>query len=77
VWISAIAVAPGSSDTIWVGHENGVLFQTTNGSAEKPAWKMISSPQLPRNKTCTRIIVDPGNPKRVFATFKTPALAGC
>jgi hypothetical protein len=71
--ISAVAVARGSSDTIWVGHENGTLFRTSNGTAESPAWKRVNHAQLPRKRLCTRITIDPGNPKRVFVMYEAYA----
>jgi photosystem II stability/assembly factor-like uncharacterized protein len=67
--ISAIAVSPGSADTIWVGHANGALFQTSNGSAEAPAWKLVGE-RLPRKRFCSRIVFDPANPRRVFVTYR-------
>ncbi|HTU18839.1 MAG TPA: hypothetical protein VMG10_12340 [Gemmataceae bacterium] len=67
--ISALAVAPGSSDTIWVGYQNGSLSQTSNGRAEQPTWRSISDTQLPRKRYCSRIVIDPRNPQRVFVTF--------
>lgn len=36
--ISTIAVAQGNSDIIWVGHNNGQVFKTTNGTATSPTW---------------------------------------
>ena len=34
--ISAIAVAPGSSDQVWVGYEDGQVWRTDNGTARHP-----------------------------------------
>ena len=31
--ISAVAVAVGNSDIIWVGHNNGLVYYTLNGTA--------------------------------------------
>jgi len=36
--ISAIAVAKGDSNIIWVGHNNGQIYYTTNGAAANPTW---------------------------------------
>jgi photosystem II stability/assembly factor-like uncharacterized protein len=68
--ISAIAVAPGSSDIIWVGHENGYLFLSTNGTADNPCWARIGHVRLPRKRYCSRIVMDPDNPRRVFVTYR-------
>ena len=62
--ISAIAIAKGNSDIIWVGHNNGAIYYTTTGTA----------PWIPANfglpeRYCTRITIDPGNSNVVYATF--------
>jgi photosystem II stability/assembly factor-like uncharacterized protein len=68
--ISALAVAPGNSDIIWVGHNNGDVYATTNGTAPTPTWvrKDVGSPNLP-NRFCTRITIDPFDFTRVYTTF--------
>ncbi len=68
--ISAIAVAKGNSNIIWVGHNNGDVYFTTNGTATAPTWTRadLGSPALP-NRFCTRIWVDPTNSNRVYVTF--------
>ena len=68
--ISAIAVAKGNSDIIWVGHNNGDLYYTTNASSDAPTWTRadLGSPALP-NRFCERIVIDPTNSSRVYVTF--------
>src|SRR5215831_5444988 len=66
-FISAIAVAPGNSDLIWVGHNNGQIYSTPNGTAASPNWT-LSSTGLPA-RFCSRIAITPGNPNSVYATF--------
>jgi len=66
--ISAIAVAPGTSDIIWVGHNNGDIYYSVNGTASSPSWTLISSANLPR-RYCTRLTVPASNPNTVYATF--------
>lgn len=76
--ISAIAVAKGNSDLIWVGHANsqvvngsGDIYKTINGTSNNPVWQKIDdngSNPLP-NRYCTRITVDPNNPNTVYVTF--------
>jgi photosystem II stability/assembly factor-like uncharacterized protein len=70
VGISAIAVAPGNSDVVWVGHNNGDIFATSDGTAASPTWtrKDLSTPNLP-NRFCTRIAIDPHNASLVYVTF--------
>jgi hypothetical protein len=68
--ISAVAVAPGDSDVIWVGHNNGEVYSTSNGTAASPTWTQrdTASPPLPDRKV-TRITIDPANSSRALVTF--------
>jgi photosystem II stability/assembly factor-like uncharacterized protein len=68
--ISAIAVAPGHSEVIWVGHSNGDVYFTNNGTAASPTWTKADggSPALP-NRYCMRITIDPANSSKVYVTF--------
>ena len=65
-------VAPGNSDLIWVGHVNGMLFRTADGTASTPAWSRVGvtgpSPLRPR-RYLTDITVDPGDPDTVYVAF--------
>jgi len=69
-FISAVAVAPGSSDIIWVGHNNGNVYSTSNGTAANPTWTRLDrgAPGLP-SRACTRLTIDPADADRVYATF--------
>ena len=70
--ISAIAVAAGNSDDIWVGHNDGRLFRTRNGLATTPAWETIDDNNamdpLP-NRWPSRIVIDSSNRRRVYIAF--------
>ncbi len=65
--ISTIAVAEGNSDIIWVGHNNGEVWFTTNGTATSPAWTRVdgNSPGLP-DRWVSRIVIDRINHSRVY-----------
>lgn len=76
---SAIAIAPGNSNVIWVGHTNvsgnppvneGDLYMTTNGTAAMPTWTQVDNnpPGLP-NRWVSSIAIDPTNNNRVYVTF--------
>ena len=67
--ISAIAVAPGYSDQIWVGNASGGVWKTTNGTAaaSSVAWSNVGA-SLP-NRFVTSIVVDVNNPDTVYITF--------
>ena len=69
-FISAIAVAKGNSDIIWVGHNNGEVYSTTNGTATNTTWtqEYLNTPNLP-GRNCTRLAIDPNNSSNVYATF--------
>jgi photosystem II stability/assembly factor-like uncharacterized protein len=67
-YISAIAVARANSDLIWVGHNNGKIYKTTDGTAEHPRWKRLEGKPLPQ-RFCTRIVIAPQEPATVYATF--------
>ncbi|MDJ0520925.1 MAG: hypothetical protein QNJ90_02505 [Planctomycetota bacterium] len=68
--ISTLTIAPGNSDIVWVGHNDGRLFYTTDGTAANPTWirRDNQTPNLP-NRFVTRIIIDPANNSRVFVCF--------
>ena len=70
--ISAIAVATGDSNHIWVAHNDGRLFHTRNGLAATPTWETIDDNAglnpLP-NRWPSRILLDTSNPQRVFVSF--------
>jgi photosystem II stability/assembly factor-like uncharacterized protein len=67
--ISAIAVARGNSDIVWVGYNDGSVYYTTNGTAANPTWEPnLGSPNLPA-RYCTRITIDPQNASAVYVTF--------
>jgi hypothetical protein len=70
--ISAIAVAVGNSDMVWVGHRNGSVFRTLNGTAATPTWDRVgavgAAPLRPR-RYCTRIMIDPVDANTVYVAF--------
>ncbi len=69
--LSAIAVANGNSDIIWVGQNDGGIAMTTNGTADSPTWKTISTPgggPIP-GRYVTRILIDPDQPNTVYVTL--------
>ena len=70
--ISAIAVAKGDSDVIWVGHTDGQVFKTTNGTGPTPIWQRVdhtgSSPMTPA-RYCTNVTIDPKDSDVVYVTF--------
>lgn len=64
--ISAISVAQGNSNVVWIGQANGEVFRTTNALSATPAWTAVNF--SPRSVT-TRIrdiLIDPANNNRVW-----------
>lgn len=70
--ISAIAVAPGNSDIIWVGQNDGVVARTANGTAPAPTWIDVdnngSANVFPR-RYIERILIDPENSNVVYVAL--------
>lgn len=65
-YISAIAVAEGNPDIIWVGHNNGSVYYTTNGSAASPTWTQVTG--LP-SRMVLRFLIDKDDHNRVYVAF--------
>ncbi len=72
---SAVAIAPGNSNIVWVGHSNagangGDVYVTTNGTAGTPTWTRVdnNTPNLP-NRWVSSVAIDPSNNNRVYVTF--------
>ncbi len=67
--ISAIAVSPADANLIVVGHNDGQIYMTSNGSAAMPAWNPINVAPLPE-RFVTRLVVDETRtPPWIYATF--------
>ncbi|MDA8335297.1 MAG: Ig-like domain-containing protein, partial [Peptococcaceae bacterium] len=62
--VSAIAVAPGDSNAIYVGYSSGTVIMTTNGGA---SWSNITPTSIDR--WVTSITVSPTNPYQVYLTL--------
>lgn len=70
--ISAIGITPGAADRIYVGHNDGRVYRTVNGTLAAPTWSVVddngASNPLP-NRVVTRLVVDPTDAATVYATF--------
>jgi photosystem II stability/assembly factor-like uncharacterized protein len=70
--ISAISVAPGDSNTIWVAQNDGRVAKTSNGLAPSPSWTDVDNNgtrnPLPARYP-TRLLVDPADSDRVYVSF--------
>jgi hypothetical protein len=70
--ISAIAVAKGNSDLIWIAQNDGQLWKTANGTAINPIWTAIDDNSkanpLP-NRYINRIVIDPDDANIVYVAL--------
>ena len=66
--ISAIAVAPGNSNVVWVGHNNGELYVSENAGEPTPTWTRVGEVLLP-SRYLTRIAIDPADSDVVYVAF--------
>jgi hypothetical protein len=68
--ISAIAIASGNSAIIWVGHNDGSVYRTVNGTVSNPTWIRVdtNTPYLP-DRYVHRMTIDSQNPEKVYVTF--------
>ncbi len=68
--ISAIAVLEGNADVVWVGHNNGDVYKTTNGTSATPTWvKMDDGANPLPNRYVTRITLDKTDTNKIYVTF--------
>ncbi|MEM7203187.1 MAG: hypothetical protein AAF628_23195 [Planctomycetota bacterium] len=68
--ISAIAVADGDPDLIWVGHNVGQLYKTVDGLAASPIWtRMDSGSPLP-DRYISRVAIDPNDHQNVWVSLQ-------
>ncbi|MBM3545985.1 MAG: hypothetical protein FJX54_03450 [Alphaproteobacteria bacterium] len=65
-YISAIAVASGNSSVIWVGHNNGEVYKTANGTATSPTWTAVT---IGPSRQVMRILIDPSDSNTVYVSF--------
>ncbi|MCA8952759.1 MAG: hypothetical protein KDE27_24830 [Planctomycetes bacterium] len=70
--ISALAVADGNADIVWVGHNDGRVFRTANATAGSPTWIAVDDnaglDPLP-DRYVTRLVVDPTDHMVVWLTL--------
>ncbi len=63
--LSTIAAAPGNSNTIYVGSDNGEIEVTSNGGT---SWASIATATLPA-RAVTQVAVDPSAAATAYAVF--------
>jgi photosystem II stability/assembly factor-like uncharacterized protein len=73
-WCSAIDIAKGNSNIMWVGYTNGQVAKSVNGTSAGPTWTVVDingANPLP-DRYVTDIAIDPLNPNEVWVTFNGP-----
>lgn len=71
-YISAIVVGPGNSDLILVGHNDGQVYRTVEGTGDNPTWLRIDNKgatPINANRACLSLTIDPKNANVYYATF--------
>ncbi len=67
--ISTVAVAQVNSDLVVVGHNDGQVYLTQNGTSAVPSWSRIDNGLLPE-RFATRVAIDETHtPVWIYATF--------
>jgi hypothetical protein len=68
--LSTVAVARGNSNIVWVGHNNGEVYYTTNGLAATPTWTRVDdNPTALPNRWVSRIVIDKDDHNKVTVSF--------
>ena len=75
--ITAIAIAPSDSATVYLGFNNGRVYRSTNALDASPTWTTVINPfsGLPNNAWVSSIAVDPNDPDTAYCTFSTFGVA--
>ena len=78
-FVTAIAVAPSSSNTIYAGTSDGRIWQSSQALSGATDIHMVNGANQPE-RSVTAIAVDSANPKAAFAAysgFSCPGVGGC
>ncbi len=68
--LATVEVAQGNPNLIYVGHNNGQIWKTTNGTATSPTWTRVDDLGGPMPlRWPSKIIVDPNNHNVVYVAF--------
>ncbi|MFI5253382.1 MAG: WD40/YVTN/BNR-like repeat-containing protein [Bacteroidota bacterium] len=63
---SAIGIAHGNSNVIWVGYSDGTVSRTLDGGS---TWTDVNTNAMPLFTTVTSVAINPYNSNEVFVTF--------
>lgn len=68
-YINAVVTDPANANDVWVGFDDGEVWNSTDALAATPAWQQMGSSVLPSAEQVTSIWVVPGTPSTVYVTF--------
>lgn len=66
--ISTMAVAKSDSNVMYVGHNHGELYRSTNARSASPTWQRVNAAMMPK-RWISRIMIDPADARRVYVAF--------
>ncbi len=73
LFINAIEVFKRDSNVIWVGHNGGQVYKTSNGLSASPTWTRVglnsAGLSIFPTSTINRITIDPDNSNRVWLSL--------
>jgi hypothetical protein len=64
--ISSIAIAEGNPNIVWVGHNDGSVYKTTNATSTSPIWDKV---RTAGGRTTLRIVIDRDNSSIAYVTY--------
>jgi photosystem II stability/assembly factor-like uncharacterized protein len=67
-FINAIAVQPGNGNVVWVGHNNGELYKSSDALSATPTWTRVGAGVLP-GRIVMSVLPDPANANHVIVAF--------
>ena len=69
--ISAIAVAEGNANIVWVGHNNGAVYRTANSLNATPTWTLVSNGTSGtlQARMINRIVIDRDDPTKAYVAL--------
>ena len=68
-YISAIAVDPANTSSVWVGFNSGQVWHSTNALAPTPVWTQSGSATLPGTRPVESFWIVPGQSNTVYVTY--------
>ncbi|MDP8904527.1 MAG: hypothetical protein M3N29_04320 [Chloroflexota bacterium] len=70
-YVSAIAIAPGNGNLVYVGTSFGTLYRSTDALAANPTWQNVDSTGVLPAATVGGIAISPADPNVVLASYQS------